>query len=123
MNSNPRVFLDTSIQIERLIGPGSHKVAIERQFAMPNFGAMTSHYDLSAHPRCIKDQGHVGRLLGEVLLDPHVGLGQSACWPLGDIIIALQLPADTRLWTRDPDFVPLAAVLGIPLYSPPNVEA
>lgn len=42
---------------------------------------------------------------------------------LKDVIIALQLPADTALWTRDPDFVPLAEVLGIPLYSPPSVEA
>lgn len=53
MNSNPRVFLDTSIQIERLIGPRSHKVAIERQLAMPNFGAMTSHYVLMEFQRTI----------------------------------------------------------------------
>ena len=77
-----------------------------------------AHY-LAAHSRAIKNQAKVERLLVEVLADPRAALGQSACWSLGDVIIALQLPADTLLWTRDPDFTPLAEVLGIPLYSSP----
>lgn len=75
---------------------------------------------LSAHRRCIKDQGRVERLLRAVLVNPRAALGQSACWPLGDLIIALQVPPNTALWTRDPDFKPLAAALGIPLYTPPT---
>ncbi|MFZ4659967.1 MAG: hypothetical protein ACOYNY_23360 [Caldilineaceae bacterium] len=37
---------------------------------------------------------------------------------LVDFIIARQLPADALLWTRDPDFSPLAAALGWRLYAP-----
>lgn len=74
---------------------------------------------LTAHPRSIKDQPRVEQRLRSVLADPSTALGQSACWPLGDVFIALQIPPDTPLWTRDPDFTPLAAALGIPLYQPP----
>ena len=75
---------------------------------------------LTAHPRGIKNQAKVERLLTDVLQDPRTALGQSACWPLGDVLIALQVPPSTALWTRDPDFKPLAAALGIPLYVPPT---
>lgn len=53
MNSNPPVFLDTSIQIERLIGPSPHKVAIERQLALPDFRAITSDYVLMEFQRAV----------------------------------------------------------------------
>ncbi|MEZ4656956.1 MAG: hypothetical protein R2911_05240 [Caldilineaceae bacterium] len=49
MNSNRRIFLDTSIQVERLIG----QVAIERQLTLPNFGAVTSHYVLMEFQRSV----------------------------------------------------------------------
>lgn len=75
---------------------------------------------LTAHPRVIKNQAKVERLLTDVLHDPRTALGQNACWPLGDVLIALQIPPNTALWTRDPDFKPLAAALDIPLYSPPT---
>lgn len=78
--------------------------------------------DLATHHRSIKNQVKVQRLLTEILVDPSAALGQTACWPLGDIIIALQVPADTLLWTRDPDFKPLAAALGISLYSSSTSE-
>jgi hypothetical protein len=74
---------------------------------------------LDAHPRVIKNQAKVERLLANVLHDPRTALGQSACWPLGDVLIALQVPPDTALWTRDPDFKSLATALNIPLYTPP----
>lgn len=74
---------------------------------------------LATHPRVIKQQVKAEQILNGVLQDPRAALGQSACWPLGDLIIALQIPPDTALWTRDPDFVPLAAALTIPLYQPP----
>ena len=73
---------------------------------------------LAVHPRCIKEQTRVEQRLRAVLDNPRAALGQSACWPLGDLIIALQVPPNTALWTRDPDFVPLATALGIPLYQP-----
>ncbi|MEZ4865415.1 MAG: hypothetical protein R3C14_29165 [Caldilineaceae bacterium] len=73
---------------------------------------------LAAHPRAIKDQRRVQRLLAAVLEDPRTSLGQTSCWPLGDVIIILQVPTGAALWTLDADFVQLAAVLGIPLYDP-----
>jgi len=73
---------------------------------------------LAAHPKCIKQQSRVEQLLAKVLDDPQAALGQSTCWPLGDIIIALQVPDDAMLWTLDADFTPLAAALGLSLYNP-----
>jgi hypothetical protein len=76
---------------------------------------------LAAHPRVIKNQAKVEWLLTAVLHDPRAALGQSACWPLGDVLIALQVPPNTALWTRDPDFKSLTAALGIPLYTKPTL--
>lgn len=73
---------------------------------------------LAAHPHTIKDQRRVQRLLAAVLEDPRTALGQTSCWPLGDVIILLQVPTGAALWTLDADFTPLAAALGIPLYQP-----
>jgi len=72
--------------------------------------------DLAAHSNVIKDQPRVERLLVTVLANPHAALGQSACWPLGDVILTLQAPPEAALWTLDPDFDPLAAALGRRLY-------
>ena len=85
----------------------------------PELYAIADH--LAAHPDAIKDQPRVERLLVAVLADPRAALGQAACWPLGDVIIALQVPPDAALWTLDPDFEPLAAVLGLRLYQPPQI--
>ena len=71
---------------------------------------------LAAHPRAIKDQVRVERLLSSILDDPRNALGQAACWPLGDIIIALQVPGNAQLWTLDADFGPIAELLGVGLY-------
>ncbi len=76
---------------------------------------------LSSHPRAIKNQARVSRLLTVVLHEPRAALGQSACWALGDIIIALQVPPDAAIWTVDSDFKALTTALGRQLYSPsPN---
>lgn len=48
--------------------------------------------------------------------DPQAALGQASCWPLGDVIIALQVPAGAALWTLDKDSASLAQALDIPLY-------
>lgn len=73
---------------------------------------------LKAHPRSIKEQARVERLLAAVITDPQAALGQAACWPLGDVIIALQVPANASLWTLDADFQPLVEALGLRLYTP-----
>jgi len=59
----------------------------------------------------------IEQLLANVIEDSRSALGQSTCWPLGDIIIALQVPSGAMLWTLDKDFEPLATALGIQLYS------
>ncbi len=73
---------------------------------------------LAIHPNVIKDQPRVERLLHAIQHDPSRVLGQTSCWPLGDIIILLQVPTDCTVWSLDPDFAPLAAALGLPLYAP-----
>ena len=73
---------------------------------------------LANHPGVIKGQARVQRLLTDVLDDPRAALGQASCWPLGDIIIALQIPAGAELWTLDSDFIPLATALGFLLHQP-----
>ncbi len=81
-----------------------------------------THY-LATHPKSIKKQARVEQLLDAVRSDPRAALGQTACWPLGDLIIALQVPPDAALWTLDPDFKPLAAALGLQLHEPPQITA
>ena len=76
---------------------------------------------LAAHPHAIKQQERIERLFANVLTDPRAALGQSACWPLGDVIIALQVPMDALVWTLDRDFEPLVLALGLHLYSDTGV--
>ncbi len=73
------------------------------------------HY-LSQHPNCIKQQARVERLLALIVADPRAALGQASCWSLGDIIIVLQVPKDTMLWSLDSDFDALTAALDIPRF-------
>ena len=70
----------------------------------------------------IKDQARVEQILSTVLPNPANALGQAACWPLGDIIIALQVPADALLWTQDNDFATLCAVLNIQRFVLPDAS-
>ena len=76
------------------------------------------HDYLNIHPHAIKDQARVQRLLELILENPQAALGQNSCWPLGDIIIALQVPDGASVWTRDADFEPIAESLGLRLYTP-----
>lgn len=73
---------------------------------------------LAAHPQVVKEQARLERLVRTVLADPRAALGQSSCWPLGDIIIALQALPDAQVWTIDADFQPIAQALGLSLYTP-----
>lgn len=71
---------------------------------------------LTAHPNAVKDQSRVERLLTTVIEEPRAALGQASCWPLGDVIIALQVPENAALWTLDSDFAPLLTAIGRRLY-------
>ncbi len=73
---------------------------------------------LSVHPNVIKHQERTEHILADILIDPRAALGQTACWLLGDIIIALHIPSGTALWTLDSDFEALSAALGLQLYTP-----
>lgn len=73
---------------------------------------------LAAHPQVVKEQTRLERLVRTVIDDPRTALGQSSCWPLGDIIIALQALPDAQIWTIDADFQALAQALGLSLYAP-----
>jgi len=77
---------------------------------------------LATHPHTSKDQPRLERLLTAIVADPRAALGQTSCWPLGDLIIALQVPPGAALWTLDADFAPLATALAIPLYTPERDE-
>jgi len=89
---------------------------------LPDF--LTQHHSeltiivdyLKANSKVLKNQTRVENLLAKVLDEPQSALGQSTCWPLGDIIILLQVPSDGMLWTLDKDFEALAKELGIHLY-------
>ncbi|MEM7536923.1 MAG: hypothetical protein AAF639_32395 [Chloroflexota bacterium] len=71
---------------------------------------------LDAHKQVIKDQVRLEKVLLAVSENPQAALGQGVCWPLGDIIIALQVPDDALIWTLDADFELLATVLGLRIY-------
>ncbi|MEZ4867130.1 MAG: hypothetical protein R3C14_37750 [Caldilineaceae bacterium] len=71
----------------------------------PKLNAIADY--LASHPNAIKGQERVRQLLAAIIHDPRAALGQGACWPLGDLIIALQVPTDAQIWTLDPDFVAL----------------
>lgn len=73
---------------------------------------------LTAHPRVVKEQARLEQLIQAVIARPQAALGQSSCWPLGDIIITLQALPDTQIWTTDADFQPLAQALGLSIYTP-----
>lgn len=101
------VFLDTSIQIYRGLAEAKQLRQIESLLASATIDA----------PRFIKDQPRVERLLTTVLQDARSALGQSACWPLGDIVILLQVPADAMVWSLDADFRVLTNMLGLKQYT------
>lgn len=73
---------------------------------------------LAAYPQAVKEQARLERLLRIMIDDPRAALGQASCWPLGDVIIALQALPSARIWTIDADFRPLAQALGLALYEP-----
>lgn len=71
---------------------------------------------LQQNPKVVKKQDRLVAILTKIIASPKDALGQSTCWPLGDIIIALQIPMNASLWTIDKDFSALAKALSIPRF-------
>jgi hypothetical protein len=57
-------------------------------------------------------------MVQKVLQDPAAALGERTCWPLGDLIIALEAPRDTAIYTTDSHFEILCKALGKDLFFP-----
>lgn len=55
---------------------------------------------LTAHPNAIKEQPRVEQLLRAVQRDPRSALGQSSCWPLGDLFCMCHPLARCGVWMR-----------------------
>lgn len=63
----------------------------------------------------------MGELCTRILQDPHVARGRNCTWYLGDLVIALELPADAQLYTTNRrHFQPLCTLLGKQLYEQPQ---
>lgn len=60
----------------------------------------------------------MGQLAQQISLDPVVARGRNCTWYLGDMVIALELPADVPLYTTNRrHFAPILAILGKKLYA------
>jgi len=73
---------------------------------------------LSENQNILKDQPRLEKLLTKVIAEPKTALGQGSCWPLGDLIIALQIPKGCMIWTLDSDFKALCTALERQIYTP-----
>ncbi len=133
MPAKTRVFVETSIQIARVLAePKQHHSYLvadscrkeNAACSLPDFLSeqraklQTIAGYLRTNPNVIKDQPRVEQLLHVVQNDPRNALGQTSCWTLGDIIILLHVPSDCAVWSLDADFAPLCAALGLPMYTP-----
>jgi hypothetical protein len=60
----------------------------------------------------------MGQLARQIIEDPVLARGRNCTWYLGDLVIALELPADVPLYTTNRrHFAPLLALLGKKLHS------
>lgn len=86
---------------------------------------------LQAQPAMIRTladglQGHpeaalarMADLCSQILADPDIARGRNCTWYLGDLVIALEMPADAALYTTNQrHFAPLCELLGKQLYDP-----
>lgn len=61
----------------------------------------------------------VADLCTQILADPAIARGRNCTWYLGDLVIALEMPADAALYTTNHrHFAPHCALLGKQLYHP-----
>lgn len=59
----------------------------------------------------------MGQLAQQISEDPVIARGRNCTWYLGDLVIALELPADVPLYTTNVrHFAPILAILGKKLY-------
>lgn len=56
-------------------------------------------------------------LCAQILADPDIARGRNCTWYLGDLVIALETPADAAFYTTNlRHFAPLCKLLGKQLY-------
>ncbi len=61
----------------------------------------------------------IAQLAGQILEDPILARGRNCTWYLGDLVIALELPADMPLYTTHRrHYEPIVALLGKQLHTP-----
>ncbi len=61
----------------------------------------------------------MAHLCTQILADPQVARGRNCTWYLGDLVIALEMPADALLYTTNHrHFAPICDLLGKQLYHP-----
>lgn len=66
----------------------------------------------------------MGQLARQIIDDPIVARGRNCTWYLGDLVIALELPADVPLYTTNRrHFAPLLALLGKKLHGSATTAA
>jgi hypothetical protein len=61
----------------------------------------------------------IAQLAGQILEDPILARGRNCTWYLGDLVIALELPPDTPLYTTNRrHYEPILVLLGKQLHTP-----
>lgn len=74
---------------------------------------------LRNHPDAVL--ARMGKLCTQITEDPHMARGRNCTWYLGDLVIALEMPADAQLYTTNRrHFEPICTLLGKQLYEPPR---
>jgi hypothetical protein len=91
MNSNAVVLLDTSIQIDRMMGALAQQETLESHLALKAHRFVSTHYVFMEFQRAV--------------LSDYVRVYHA-------------LLPDTQVWTIDADFQPIAQALGLSLYMP-----
>ena len=65
----------------------------------------------------------MGQLARRIIEDPVLARGRNCTWYLGDMVIALELPANVPLYTTNRrHFEPILSILGKQLYTPANTH-
>lgn len=79
----------------------------------PQLGALADGLAHASDPALVR----MGQLAQQIIEDPILARGRNCTWYLGDLVIALELPAAVPLYTTNVrHFAPLLALLGKQLY-------
>lgn len=79
----------------------------------PELGVLADGLAHESDPALVR----MGQLARQIMADPMVARGRNCTWYLGDLVIALELPADVPLYTTNRrHFAPLLTLLGKKLH-------